>query len=1288
MDPALQELMAEGKPDDEVALIVRLVLGANPPKGLRLVARFGEIATARTMRSLIGELHRNPAIASIKAPRIYSAELEEVFDGEAVEILSTDQRRPHALVETGRGVTIAVLDWGCDFTHDDFRHENGKTRIKALWDQRSDGTANRYGYGKIHDGGAINAALQTQDAFGALGYRFAAAPQHGTHVLGIAAGNGRAGGPQGIAPEADLIFCHLGSSDRDLGNSIELLEALDFAVTQAGDSPLVVNMSVGRHAGPHDSSLLVEKAIDWILTNRPGTVFAQSAGNYHDSRCHMSGRLHETMQVDLPLRITSRSSDTIVVETWYPAADEFDVVLEGPGGIHARAPRGGKMPVTLASGAQVGMLYHRAFDPNNGDHLIDLVLKTDAPVGDWTLRLTGLDVVDGRWHSWIERDTANPAAQARFRDDAADRGSTTGSICNALRTIAVGAHDAHADHHDLGKFSSVGPTRDGRVKPLLTAAGVRTLSCRSAGSTDATPYIRMSGTSMASPHVAGTLALMLQAGGRQAVAVIRRTLFANLDGTDLGDPRNGYGRLNITRAVEAARNIGGTRLHEAFAESETAPELEGNTTMPNNSIISPWFPAHAGGEVVVERALDPGDANVRLVGWGGRRLAEGLESGDIVVNRNGDMMAMVAGPQLFGLREATEAGLVTEGPWPGRYVQLLTPDGQPSPFARRIMAPDGLLLSDLVIARPVAGESTSYQESTEFAGATETEARPMLRLASRGPAVVEAQTKLNAAHANFAATGPGLTNCPLEADGVFGRLTQGAVLSFQRRVFPGQSNDWDGVVGPRTWAMLDEHSGASGDRPPIIPTIPPNGYVPPNIIPVSLATVTVPVIVLPGVMGTRLSFPTSMMRRLGRNWRMPNWDPNSNGEMAKWMIPTGDEKIAALGFGTPADIMRATGDTTGWSTISDHHYRILLEALQRDLAAGASPCAGTLGFNPTHSPVYAFGYDWRQSCSSHAVELDRFINSVLERERARQVILVTHSMGGLVARGALRLIASKVMGIVHCVQPAVGAVAAARRCITGFEPSIDRQLGEFFNEMARRGEAVPAEWQSGQIPEFSESEEPSEAGRIETMLMTAIFSDNLRTANPLYYCRLMSVLPGAMQLLPSNAARAAEPTWLRPHVSLPPADIYDEYRAVFSGTGGGIVHSSLSSADRIQFETRLDEAKAFHATLGHATLGYHAVTGVISGSGKKTDTAYDPSASPPAIITRAGDGTVSDFSARCPDLARPMFRVSVPNVVHGDCFHDATFLQTVISGVDHILRSKAPLRGGSVPDRNSCMMTA
>lgn len=1290
MDPALQELIGEGSPDDEVALVVRLNPGVKPPFELRVVARFGEIATVRVPRGVVSRLYGHPAIASIKAPRTYSAELEEICDEADVDLLTTDQRRPAGLQETGRGVTIAVLDWGCDFTHDDFCHADGTTRIKALWDQRGTDPQSPYGYGHVHQKAKIDSALISVNPFAALGYQFANAPQHGTHVLGIAAGNGRGGGPMGIAPEADIVFCHLGTSDRDLGNSIELLEALDFAVKAAGEGPLVVNMSVGRHAGPHDSSLLVEKAIDWILVNRPGTAIAQSAGNYHESRCHMSGRLHETIQVDLPIEITRRSTDNIVVETWYPSADEFGASLSGPDGIVASVKRGGKIPIKRQDGMQVGMLYHRAHDPNNGDHLIDLVLRPDAPRGEWVLHLTGIDVVDGRWHSWIERDTSNPKAQARFRDSAASQTSTTGSICNALRTIAVGAHDAHSDQHNLGKFSSVGPTRDGRVKPLLTAPGVKTLSCRSAGGKDTQSYVRMSGTSMASPHVAGTLALMLQAAGQQPVAVIRRALFATLDTTDLSNPRNGYGRLSIDRAVLAARALKMQPQREASAEDFTNHLVKGNTSMHNTRTLAPSLSRNSGGQTVVERALDPGDDNVRLIGWGGRKLSEGLEHGDIILNRNGEMMAMAAGSNLLSFQEATESGLVTEGPWPGRYVQLLTPDGQASPFARRVMSPDGLLLPDLVIARPVLTQSNYEGRGAEYSEAVEAEMRPKLRLGSQGPFVLEAQTKLNTVHSHFMATGPGINNCPLTLDSHFGSLTKGAVISFQRRVFPGEQREWDGVIGPRTWAKLDENAARGDDRPPNTPpslnippllNIPPSFYVPP-IVPVSATTTVVPVIVLPGVMGTRLKFPTTKRQGLFGTTDMLDWDPNSSMTMLQWAMLSGDEKLAALNFRTRADIIRDTSDTKGWSSLHDETYQILLSTLERDLAFGASPCADSLGFNPTHSPVFGFGYDWRRSCASHASRLNAFIDAVLERTRAEKVILVTHSMGGLVARAAMPVIAAKVLGVVHTVQPAVGAVTAYRRFITGYTPKIDKQLGEHFLQLAESGEAIPEYWALGEALSDEARNEPIEEGAVATKILTAIFSDGM-SANPVYYGRLMSVLPGAVELMPSNAAGVANPTWLRPHVPPSPIDIYDVYKKLPFGIGGGVVNPGLPAADRAELLLRLDEANAFHRS-----LGYHQTTGVLAGKGKKSEIAIDPSTGPTPVITRDGDGTVPEFSALCPDLAAPIFRVSVANVNHGQCFHNATFLQTVVSGVDHILRGKSPLRGSVPPNRSECLMIA
>ena len=237
MDPALLELIAAGAPGDEVAVIVRLKEGRDPPPGLRTIARFGTIATARAQRGHLAAIHAHPDIRSLKAPRVYSWEREDADDdGPGIseadpDPVASDLRRPRNLAETGEGTVVCIIDWGLDFAHPDFRRADGSTRVLALWDQRAKDSSQPYGYGRIHRSAEIDRALSSDDPFSALGYRPAAdaRPSHGTHVAGIAAGNGRAGGPQGLAPEADLIFVHLGPGSGDLGNSIDLLEAVHFA---------------------------------------------------------------------------------------------------------------------------------------------------------------------------------------------------------------------------------------------------------------------------------------------------------------------------------------------------------------------------------------------------------------------------------------------------------------------------------------------------------------------------------------------------------------------------------------------------------------------------------------------------------------------------------------------------------------------------------------------------------------------------------------------------------------------------------------------------------------------------------------------------------------------------------------------------------------------------------------------------------------------------------------------------------------------------------------------------
>ncbi|QYJ24349.1 hypothetical protein KYT87_14640 [Achromobacter sp. ES-001] len=86
-------------------------------------------------------------------------------------------------------------------------------------------------------------------------------------------------------------------------------------------------------------------------------------------------------------------------------------------------------------------------------------------------------------------------------------------------------------------------------------------------------------------------------------------------------------------------------------------------------------------------------------------------------------------------------------------------------------------------------------------------------------------------------------------------------------------------------------------------------------------------------------------------------------------------------------------------------------------------------------PVHAFGYNWLASNADSARRLKQRIETLLEQygKRCKQVLLVTHSMGGLIARMCATLpgMETAICGIVHGVMPTNGAPVAYRRCKVG-----------------------------------------------------------------------------------------------------------------------------------------------------------------------------------------------------------------------------------------------------------------
>lgn len=91
-------------------------------------------------------------------------------------------------------------------------------------------------------------------------------------------------------------------------------------------------------------------------------------------------------------------------------------------------------------------------------------------------------------------------------------------------------------------------------------------------------------------------------------------------------------------------------------------------------------------------------------------------------------------------------------------------------------------------------------------------------------------------------------------------------------------------------------------------------------------------------------------------------------------------------------------------------------------------------------PVYACGYNWLESCADSAKWLRQRIERIIafwteHKRECRQVILVTHSMGGLVARACAKDIPERILGVIHGVMPALGAPACYRRIACGTKKS-------------------------------------------------------------------------------------------------------------------------------------------------------------------------------------------------------------------------------------------------------------
>ncbi len=460
----------------------------------------------------------------------------------------------------GEGVIVGAVDTGIDYTHLDFRYDadgdgfEESSRILNIWDQTS-GFFGTY-YSK--------ADIESDLAFGFDSWegivRQADEDGHGTHVMGVAAGDGSSSGAGfvGVAPEAQIIMVKTSFYTSDILSGVAYI----FDRAEELGLPAVVNLSLGGHDGPHDGTSLFEQGLDELAT-AAGQVIVVSAGNEGDQFIHIS----HTLNGDSSTFAVDPSSDSVELTLWYPGGSGFTITVAPPSG----------EPLVVSTGfvgfanSGFGSAYvdnaSSEANPNNGDNEA-LVMLSNLLLGNlWTITVRD-DRGGGRFDGWIASGEGailgGDSASTIDEPGNADRVITVGAFNTKAQWPSLSGEQDYSSQYPIGAlsfFSSRGPTRDGRQKPEVAAPGAWVAAALSVDSPSqgylAHPdqeHTMLAGTSISAPHVSGVAALMLSVDPQLTAAEIR-TRLSNTAVSDaytgvVPNERWGWGKID-TEAVIA-----------------------------------------------------------------------------------------------------------------------------------------------------------------------------------------------------------------------------------------------------------------------------------------------------------------------------------------------------------------------------------------------------------------------------------------------------------------------------------------------------------------------------------------------------------------------------------------------------------------------------------------------------------------------------------------------------------------------------------------------------------------
>lgn len=525
------------------------------------------------MVDLIGDIH---GIARASAGRMLSGNMDRAREFTGVDKIHAGTGLPQAY--NGSGIITGFSDIGFDPHHVTFGDRVGM--ITNYDDTKALRTA-AYSPEEISSW-----ITDTRDEC------------HATHVAGIMAGGYEGNGYYGVAPEATI------AATTSILYDVGILAGVEDIIAYAKESgrPAVINLSLGSYTGPHDGSDLFCRYLDRCGND---AVICLSAGNYGARDNTLS---HDFTASAPEIRTMLESSvtwDGMAIngqtDIWSSDERDFKVMICVYDSVEREfmysspwiGGEGNPAEWSIRPNDDAG--WDMAFDgelyvaselnPLNNRYNTsinyDFSSKGQSPYGPWSRYFTAI-IVSGQ--PGMHADLYSDGVCSYFHHVGVEgytNGNPDQSISNMScghNTITVGQYNTRNSATALGggeiewdfetgtitEASAYGTLIDGRHLPHFCAPGNRIISAMSTPYLESHPeaagtltgsatidgmsyyWFPMGGTSMSSPHAAGTIALWLQADPdldvHEILEIAQKT--ARKDFADISDPRWGAGALD------------------------------------------------------------------------------------------------------------------------------------------------------------------------------------------------------------------------------------------------------------------------------------------------------------------------------------------------------------------------------------------------------------------------------------------------------------------------------------------------------------------------------------------------------------------------------------------------------------------------------------------------------------------------------------------------------------------------------------------------------------------------